>query len=344
MSPSALVVVPTHDHASTLDLAVKSALDQNVSDLEVVIIGDGVGDDTRDVVAELRRMDERVTFVDRAKSPSRAESTRHEVVRDTVASVVTYLGDDDLLLPHHLEVMMRLLEEHDFAHPMPTFIGLDELVEVAPVDLSRAACRDFHQRPHRNTVSLTGASHTSDLYRRLPFGWRTPPPGRWSDHYMWQQILSVEGIRATTADRATTVKRAAATRDESAIERRDALQRWYDRRHDPGFVQRWDDDVAGAIRASAADTFVSHHELSDRLDAVAGERDGLAAERDAVAGERDRLAAERDHLCDQLAGITEELDAIRSTRTFLARAWLLRSAPLRRLARRDPSGPASPQR
>lgn len=33
--PAAMVVIPTHDHASTLDLAVASALEQTVADMRI---------------------------------------------------------------------------------------------------------------------------------------------------------------------------------------------------------------------------------------------------------------------------------------------------------------------
>ncbi len=104
-SPRVLVIVPTHDHPWSLDLAVESALAQTVPNIDIVIIGDGVGDDTREVAARLLDADDRIRFIDRPKSPSRAEHTRHEVISSSDADFVTYLGDDDLLFPDHVETM-----------------------------------------------------------------------------------------------------------------------------------------------------------------------------------------------------------------------------------------------
>ena len=61
------MIVPTHDHASTLGLAVRSALAQTLGDIEVHIIGDGVGDETRAVVEHLVHDDTRVRFHDLPK-------------------------------------------------------------------------------------------------------------------------------------------------------------------------------------------------------------------------------------------------------------------------------------
>jgi len=255
---AAMVVIPTHDHASTLDLAVASALEQTVADLDIVVVGDGVGDDTRAVMDGLCRADARVRFVDRPKGASRNEVARHEVVAAAAAPVVTYLGDDDLFLPDHVETMIGLLAEHDFAHPFPIFVGRDGELMARPTDLSDPRCVAWHLHPQRNTVSLTGAAHTTALYRRLPWGWRPAPPNRWSDHFMWGQIFSVPGVRLATGQRATTIKPPAdMRRGMSAAARRNELAGWWARLHEPGFAVWWDDAVDRAVRRVAVDLFLS---------------------------------------------------------------------------------------
>ncbi len=69
------VIVPTHDHAGLLGMSVGSVLEQTFADIDVVVIGDGVGDDTRDVAAGLVAADARVRFVDLPKSDAQASRT-----------------------------------------------------------------------------------------------------------------------------------------------------------------------------------------------------------------------------------------------------------------------------
>ena len=73
--PKATVLVPTHDHGPTLLYSVRSALAQTVPDIEVFIVGDGVPDVTREVVARLMDEDKRIRFFDNPKGP------RHGVVQ-----------------------------------------------------------------------------------------------------------------------------------------------------------------------------------------------------------------------------------------------------------------------
>ncbi|MGE0461194.1 MAG: glycosyltransferase family 2 protein [Vicinamibacterales bacterium] len=264
---AAMVVIPTHDHASTLGLSVASALEQTIPDLDIVVLGDGVGDDTRAVMADLCRADSRVRFVDRPKGEGRNEVLRHEVVSAATAPVVTYLGDDDLFLPTHVETILDLLADHDFAHPFPVFVGVGGELIARPTDLSDERCVRWHLHPRRNTISLTGAAHTMDLYRRLPAGWRPAPPDRWSDHFMWEQIFSLPGVRLATSPDATTIKPPADMRaGMSAAARRDELARWWARMHEPGFTLWWDGAVQAAIRRVAVDAYRDTFDLLETVE------------------------------------------------------------------------------
>jgi glycosyltransferase involved in cell wall biosynthesis len=127
----ATVLIPTHDHGETLRYSVASALAQSVKDIEVFIIGDGVSDATRSFIAGLVSGDARLSFLDRAKAPSRGEVYRHEVLASAKGDIVRYLCDDDLWLPDHIETMVDLLREADLVLSMPMIVGVDGVVDAA---------------------------------------------------------------------------------------------------------------------------------------------------------------------------------------------------------------------
>jgi GalNAc5-diNAcBac-PP-undecaprenol beta-1,3-glucosyltransferase len=333
-----LLIVPTHDHATTLGLAVRSALEQSVTDLDVVIVGDGVGDDTRAVARELVSTDDRVRFLDEPKSPSRAEATRHAVITASGARIVTYLGDDDLLLPDHVETMQGLLADHDFAHPFPIVIDDDDRLRALPTDLGDPRCVEWHLHPGHNTVSLTGAAHTMAAYRRLPRGWHTPPPGRWPDHYMWEQFLRVPDLRVVTSRRSTTVKLPASLRHGlDAVTRGATLQAWWDRMHRPGFRAWWDAEVEEAVRRGAIELFMDRVVLSDQLQEtqatvtdlrtdVARTVDGLDAATRMVRELEEENAARRS----EATLVRAHLEEMQATRTWRLHDRLMRNPLLRR--------------
>lgn len=347
VSPRVLVIVPTHDHASTLDLAVNSALAQTVGDLDVVIIGDGVGDDTREVVGELISADDRVRFIDAPKSASRSELVRHQVISNSDADIVTYLGDDDLFFPDHVEVMADLLGSSDFAHPLPVFVETDENIVVLPCDLSDSRWVEMHLLPTFNTVSLTGAAHTTGFYRRLPDGWVEPPAGRWSDHFFWGQILTAPGVRATTSHLGTTVKVHASIRKHvSAIERRQQLQPWVELVSDPGSRRAWNQMVDHAVRRAAADYHLEarhRQQQAGRLDVEITElnetihrleattrvlQERFDAERGAFEAQRLALIGTIGELQRQRDDRQVQLDAIGASRSWKVGLLIARLAHL----------------
>lgn len=204
--PFAAILIPTHDHPATLDLAVRSALEQTVEEIEVLIVGDGVGEETRALASRLREEDERVRFLDLPKGPHHGEVHRGTAIEATEAEIVCYLCDDDLLLPEHVESMREQLAEADLAHSQNGQFEIDGSWFPIFADLASPVCRAWVLRPDRNVVSLTGTAHTVAAYRRLPHGWRTTPAGRWPDHYMWQQFLAEPWVRAATALRVTALQ------------------------------------------------------------------------------------------------------------------------------------------
>ena len=165
--------------------------------MELLIVGDGVEDATREVVAR-HGDDPRVRFFDFPKGPRNGEAYRHEVLQEARGRIVCYLSDDDLLLRDHVACMAQLLDDADFAHP----------VSARDPHRRRAAALSVELRPPRvpragrtriGSVGLTGVAHTLEAYRRLPFGWRTTPDGMPTDHHMWRQWLDLPGLRAEWA-------------------------------------------------------------------------------------------------------------------------------------------------
>jgi len=201
--PVATVLVPTHDHAATLPHAVGSVQEQGVADLEIVIVGDGVGDDTRDAVADLARTDARVRFLDREKGERHGERHRHEALAGARGAIVCYAADDDLWLPWHVETLQGALADADLAHTLALGIDGDGAPTLSFFDAGHRGNRRYMERA-RVGFGLANGAHTLAAYRRLPHGWRPAPPDVHSDLHMWRQFLDA-GCRVRGVARPTVV-------------------------------------------------------------------------------------------------------------------------------------------
>lgn len=246
----ATIVIPTHRHARLLQYAIESALDQDGASIELFVVGDGVEDPTRKVIARFED-DPRVRFFDLEKGPRLGEAHRHALLCDAPGRIVTYLSDDDVFLRDHVATMLELLENADFAHPPSARFDADGTLSFFPWDYSRPEFREI-ARGLRGSIGLTGVAHTIDAYRRLPFGWRTTPVGMPTDHWMWLQFIDLPDVRCVRGDRLTYLTFpdpvwGSMPEDERAAE----LASWLRRSREPGFDDELDRMLREAIRRAA---------------------------------------------------------------------------------------------
>lgn len=253
-SPAATVVVPTHDHGPTLEFSLASALAQTVTDLRVVVVGDGVPAHAREPIRAACDADERVRFVDHPKGPSRGEAYRHELLRD-VAGPVLYLSDDDLWLPHHVEtVLAALADGADWAHTMPVWVLPDGELGLHGFDLADGHFRaQVSTLPRPRVPGLTQTGHTIELYRALPHGWRPAPAGTPTDVHMWRQILELSWVRPRSIPVVTALSfPSPARRGWSPAERAQELGRWHRRLAGPEGRQEFERAVIAKLARRAA--------------------------------------------------------------------------------------------
>lgn len=230
--PAATILIPTHAHAGPLRVAVSSALRQTLADFELFIVGDGVGDDTRAVVAELSGTDRRIRFFDFPKAPRKGEVLRNHALQEARGRIVAYLGDDDFWLPHHLETLDRLLTSFDFGHTLHVGVDRGGRLFARAADLASPAFRTKMLTTLFNGFDMACAGHTLEAYRRLPRGWETTPDDfPWIDLYLWRKFLEAPWCRSASTMVPTAIctqshKRPTMTDDERTAELEDFVQRF----------------------------------------------------------------------------------------------------------------------
>ena len=293
---TATIIIPTHDHALMLPMAIESARQQTVEDISIVVIGDGVGDDTRSVMQGAVAEDARVTFLDRPKSGRTGELHRHEAMQGITNGLVTYLSDDDLFLPEHVEVMLAALREAHFAHPFPAHVDRHGTIHSDPLDLAVPAMAALEFRA--SLVSLTGLAHTAEGYHRLPYGWRSTPAGTYTDQYMAQQFLAQPWCIATVASEVTLVRFPSVERTDMTAEQRHAeLAAWRDRLVDSDGRASYRAATMRAHLRSAVEwraRAIATDERNGELHRLVGELHERQGATDARLAEADQRAATAD--------------------------------------------------
>ncbi len=280
------VIIPTHSAHDTLAWAVASVMNQSLPPHRVTIIGDGATPEVRKVAAELSEKHNVVEFLDRPKLKNRGERYRDEVIKASDADFISYLCDDDLFMPHHLETMAQHLENYDFVHPRPTFVNPDGTFFFIPSGIESPRIKTWHRLvPPQNSISLTGACHTRDAYLALDNGWDAGPPDVWTDLNMWVKFFANEGISTFTSEQTTTIKLMHSKSDRDLLTRQQTVQRWYEVTSEPDKLTSFQILV---------DTQFKELQFDNSLELV--KFSSLIPERDALIIERDSLRAERDQM------------------------------------------------
>ncbi len=104
--PLVSVLLPTHNRRRYLGEALASVLRQTHSHLEIFVVRDG-GQEVTDVVDAFR--DSRVIFIDRKENRGKPYSL-NEALSQVRGKYITYLDDDDVYYPNHIETLVEALE------------------------------------------------------------------------------------------------------------------------------------------------------------------------------------------------------------------------------------------
>jgi glycosyltransferase involved in cell wall biosynthesis len=102
--PRVSVIIPTRNRSKLLQGAIESVLAQTYPHIEVIVVDDGSTDDTAEVVAQYAG---RVTYLKQANQDVAA--ARNTGIRAASGDYLTFLDDDDLILPTKIEHQVRVL-------------------------------------------------------------------------------------------------------------------------------------------------------------------------------------------------------------------------------------------
>src|SRR4051812_32277957 len=101
------IIIPTFNRAEWLPATIASALAQDYSDVEVVVVDDGSTDSTS---ALLDRYGDRIV---RLRQPNRGTSAaRNAGLACATGEMIVFLDSDDVMLPQQLRLQTELLRDH----------------------------------------------------------------------------------------------------------------------------------------------------------------------------------------------------------------------------------------
>ena len=134
--PLISVIIPTHNNADTIGVALRSILDQTITDIEVLLVDDSSTDDTLAVAQRETKGDTRVKFLTAPDDPHRYDiklkrnvnagwSARNAGLSVAQGAYITFQDGDDASLLNRLEIQLALLQKCNAAHITTNYKTLD---------------------------------------------------------------------------------------------------------------------------------------------------------------------------------------------------------------------------
>lgn len=113
-TPIITALIPTYRRPDLLKRAIESVLTQTMPRIKVCVFDNASGDETAQVVAEIARRDPRVEYVCHPQNVGMTGNF-NAALRSVETPYFAMLCDDDVVLPHFFETMLKSFERHPSA-------------------------------------------------------------------------------------------------------------------------------------------------------------------------------------------------------------------------------------
>lgn len=201
-NPRFSILLPTHNRADVLGLAIASVLAQTETDFELLIVADGCTDATLDVVASFT--DPRIRLFDLPKAPYFGYANRNVALREARGRLIAFAAHDDLLLPDHLALMGNLLDSRQasWGYSRPLWVSTDGVIVPFCTNLTIAEeLKNFFE--HGNTIPAACVVHTRAALERAGFWPENVVSG--ADWVLWKRIIEDNGGKLAFLRQPTTL-------------------------------------------------------------------------------------------------------------------------------------------
>lgn len=231
--PYASVIIPVHKRYATLSYALASIQQQTISDIEIILAGDGCTEKVRSICEQFANVDSRIRFLDFPKAPLRGVLNRDKAVRLAHADKIFYCDDDDFFLPHHIETLGEALSDCDVVDTPPVTVCPEGHVELGIHDSGHRVQKDLLLNERFKGVFDTHLAHTKQIYVSNAGAWLKANDPRVVLH-MLKSFAGHKTLIWKTINRITALSLHGARRaGMSPLQRETEMKKWAEKINTP---------------------------------------------------------------------------------------------------------------
>jgi glycosyltransferase involved in cell wall biosynthesis len=218
-APAVSVIMPLFNRADVVERAIRSVLDQEFADFELIVVDDGSSDGSAEVVGSVE--DSRVSLI-RLPRNGGGNAARNRGIEAARAPLLTFLDSDDYYLPNKLAAVVRTFAERPEIDLLIDSYAkeylpqgrkrdvecrnprLDSNAEVLEALFTRRIWKATPGITVRRDAALRAGMFTPGLKRRQDFDFilRVAAVGRCAtiDDILWVKTYSTDTISADTGN------------------------------------------------------------------------------------------------------------------------------------------------
>jgi len=187
--PKLSILMPTHNRADVLGIAIESVLNQSYTDFELLIVGDGCTDETAWVVSQFE--DDRIIWMDLPKAPNFGYANRNIALKEAKGQYIGFAAHDDILLPDHFARCIKVLDEEqdvDLVYTRPLWVMDDGFIFPIEFNLHEALTREPFLQMKHNALPASCVVHRRSCFKTV--GYWNEEMARCGDWDMWIRIIN----------------------------------------------------------------------------------------------------------------------------------------------------------
>lgn len=186
-APRVSVLLPTHNRADVLAVAIRSVLAQTETDFELLVVGNGCTDHSGDVVRGFA--DHRIRWLNLPKARGFGYANRNVGLRQARGEIVAYMAHDDLWFPDHLELLLGCLETTgaEFAYTRTLHVSAEGHISAVAFNLEDPRTRSQWLTTNIGYLSLASVAHRTECLTR--YGYWNENMDRGGDWELWRRII-----------------------------------------------------------------------------------------------------------------------------------------------------------
>jgi glycosyltransferase involved in cell wall biosynthesis len=121
--PVVSIIIATFNSHETLKFAIKSIINQDYPNFEILIIGDCCNDNSEELVNSF--LDKRLIWKNLAKNSGSQSLPNSEGMRMAKGKYIAFLGHDDIWFPNHLSTLIESIETNsaDFVYCLSVLLS-----------------------------------------------------------------------------------------------------------------------------------------------------------------------------------------------------------------------------